>query len=110
MGSFVQIIEFKTKRYDEMQQLSDDYIAKRLADDRGPRPTRSLVTQDRDRPGVYLSIVEFPSYEEAMENSNLSDTDEFATSMGKLADAPPRYYNLDVVEEITPETLRKGNR
>ena len=98
MAGFVQIIEVQSSRMDELRQLTDDYRAKREADASGPMPARSVLTEDRDRPGVFLNVVEFSSYEEAMENSQRPDTGEFARRMAELCDAPPRFYNLDVME------------
>ena len=60
------------------------------------QPSRS----DRDRPGYYFSIIEFDSYEEAMENSNRPETSEFAAQMAKLCDGPPTFRNLDVVDTM----------
>jgi hypothetical protein len=93
---FVQTIEFKTSRIDEFTQLMDEW----LASTEGSRiPTRGLMTKDRDRADTYIQIVEFPSYEEAMDNSNRSDTSAFAERMSKLLDGPPVYRNLDVVRD-----------
>jgi hypothetical protein len=61
-----------------------------------PAGSRLAVTQDRDRPNRYFTIVEFPSYEEAMENSARPDTDAFAKEFAALCTSGPRYYNLDV--------------
>ena len=41
-------------------------------------------------------IVEFADYQEAMENSNLPETSEFAEELAKLCDAPPSFRNLDL--------------
>ena len=93
---FVQIIEFKTSRIEEFDAALNEWMAK----SEGWRaPTRSVRTQDRDRPNTYLQIVEFPSYEKAMENSNRPETAEFASTLAKLCDAPPSFRNLDVVRE-----------
>jgi hypothetical protein len=92
MAGFVQIIEFQTSRPDEVKALGEQYR------DRDPGTARrSTVTADRDRPGYYLNIVEFDSYESAMENSNRPETAEFAAKMMELCDGPPKFYNLDVV-------------
>lgn len=91
--AFVQIMEFTTNHQDEIQSLMDEWVAKT----EGKRRARhSTVTADRDQPGVYVQIVEFPSYEEAMANSNLPETREFAERLAKLSDHPPRFRNLEV--------------
>jgi len=93
---FVQTIEFRTSRIDEVNRLMDEW----LANNEGSRiPTRGLVTRDRERDDTYVEIVEFPSYEEAMENSNRPDTTAFAERMAKLCDGPAVFRNLDVVRE-----------
>ena len=43
----------------------------------------------------------FDSYESAMKNSELPITQEFAEKMGTVADGPPTFYNLNVVEHRT---------
>jgi len=95
MAGFVQIIEFKSSRPDEIKNLADKYRAERGA---GAGPVRGTFTEDRDRPGTYLNIVEFESYEKAMENSNDPRTGEFAAAMAELCDGPPKFYNLDINE------------
>ncbi|HJQ42676.1 MAG TPA: hypothetical protein VJ831_06300, partial [Jatrophihabitantaceae bacterium] len=85
MGRFIQVIEFESSRYDEMKQLLDDMQARReAADSDGSGPIRGTQTQDRDRPGHYVHIVEFESYEAAMANSNHPETQEFAAKMAEL--------------------------
>lgn len=94
MGRFVQVIEFQSSRVDELRELGEKYRTERS----GSGPVRGTVTADRDRPGTYLNIVEFESWEEAQANSEDPRTQEFAKSMGELCDGPPRFYNLDVVD------------
>jgi hypothetical protein len=97
MGRFIQIIEFQSSKPDEIKNLADKYRAERGADGT-TGPVRGSLTADRDRPGTYLNIVEFESYEKAMENSNDPRTGEFAKAMSELCDGPPKFYNLDVNE------------
>ncbi len=91
---FVQLIEFQTDRIDEFNALIDEWLK---ASDGWRAPTRATVTADRDRPGTYLQIVEFPSYEEAMENSNRPETGEFAQRVAALCKGDQVFRNLDVV-------------
>jgi len=98
MAGFVQIIQFKTSKFDEMQKVSDEWRAKT----EGKRVTRRvMICRDRDNAGQYAVIAEFPSYEAAMKNNDLSETQAFSEQMMKLADGPPTFYNLDLerVEE-----------
>ena len=53
-------------------------------------------TADRDRPNTYVNIVEFPSYDDAMKNSEAPATKALSEKMMKLADGPPTFRNLDV--------------
>ena len=95
MSGFVQIIEFRTSRIGEVREALNE-----LRNQIGPdmAPVRGITSADRDRPGYYLNIVEFDSYESAMENSARPEISQFAARMATLCDEPPRFYNLDVVE------------
>lgn len=97
MAGFVQIIEYRTSKPDEIAALMEDFRAKREAAGEGPSPVRGVTGADRDEPGRYFSIIEFASYEEAMENSQRDDTTEFAEKMRELCDGPTTFYNLDQV-------------
>jgi len=93
---FVQIIEYQTTRIDELNAALDEW----LEQTKGQRAaTRGTQTRDRDRPNTYLQIVEFPSYEDAMANSNMPATGAFATRLAELCDGPPTFRNLDVTRD-----------
>ena len=95
--SFVQIIEFTTSRADELNTVLDEWLERT----QGKRTaTRGVQTRDRDRANTYVQIVEFPSYEEAMANSELPDTAEVATRLAELCDGPPTFRNLDVTRDM----------
>jgi hypothetical protein len=93
---FIQIIEYKTSRMDELNAALDGWLeatkGKRAA-------TRGVQTKDRDATNTYVQIVEFPSYEDAMANSNLPETSEFAAKLASFCDGPPSFRNLDVLRE-----------
>jgi len=93
---FIQIIEFTTQDIEAFNRTLDEWLAKTT----GVR-TSSKATQarDRDRANTYVHIVEFPSYEAAMENSQRPETSEFAAELAKLCDAPPTFRNLDVTRD-----------
>jgi len=97
MAGFLQIIEFSTTRVDEIRALAEKLRADREAEGQ-PLVRRGTLTADRDRPNHYLNIVEFDSYESAMENSNRPDTSEFAARMAELCDGQPNFYNLEVMQ------------
>ena len=100
MAGFIQIIEFRTSRWDELQALAQEFEDSRnQAAASGASPTKIHVVGDRDDPGRFLNIVEFESYEAAMENSNRPETGEFAAFLAKLCDGPLTFRNLDVLRE-----------
>lgn len=93
---FIQLIEFKTGDIETFNRTLDQWLERT----QGVRtPTRATQTRDRDSDGTYIHIVEFPSYEQAMENSNRPETAEFAAQLEKLCDGPPKFRNLDVTRE-----------
>ena len=93
---FVQLIEFTTSDIDAFNKTLEEWLAKTS----GIRTsTRAIQGCDRDKPNSYVHVVEFPSYEAAMENSNRPETAEFAAQLAKLCDAPPTFRNLDVTRE-----------
>jgi quinol monooxygenase YgiN len=91
MAGFVQIVEYRTSRFDEVKAMGEEYAASA-----GSLARRVTVTEDRDRPGTYLTIAEFDSYESAMENSTRPETAQFAEQMVKLCDGPPTFRNLEI--------------
>lgn len=91
---FIQIFEFTTTRIDEVEALLDKWVAQ----SEGRRKVeRSVLATDRDRPQTYVQIVEFPSYEEAMQNSSLPETTEFAQKLTALCEGSPQFRNLELV-------------
>lgn len=104
MAGFVQIIEFTSSRPDEVRALGEQYRADRQTSGDPSLVVRGTFTADRDRPNTYLNIVEFPSYEDAMKNSEHPATSEFAQKMMAICDGPPKFYNLDVSEVWTPDS------
>ncbi len=93
---FVQLIEFETERIEEFDAALDEW----LRGSKGWRtPTRALQTQDRDRSNTFVQIVEFPSYEKAMENSGRPETAALAERLVALCTGPPTFRNLDVRRE-----------
>jgi hypothetical protein len=95
--AYVQIIEWQTSKIDEMRKVADEW---EKATEGKRKVRRRVLTEDRDKPGRYLNIVFFDSYEEAMENSKLPETDTLSQKMMELADGPPTFYNLDVLEDV----------
>lgn len=95
--SFLQIIEFTTSRGGELDALLDEWLEKT----QGKRTaTRGVQARDRDRADTYVQIIEFPSYEEAMANSELPETAEVAARLAELCDGPPTFRNLEVARDM----------
>ena len=95
---FIQIIEYQTSRLDEVEALGREFREETAKVTDGAKPLRGTVTADQDRPGYYLSIIEFESPEAAMEASSRAETQEFFGRLTELMDGPPKFYNLGVVD------------
>lgn len=90
---FIQIIELVTERPDDIEAITDKW---KTATEGRRKASRAILAADRDQPDVFLQIVEFPSYDEAMENSRLSETAEFAEQINRLGHRGPSFRNLEV--------------
>jgi len=104
--TFVQLIDCKTSRFDEMNRLMDTWVEQT----KGKRTaTHTLIGKDLSDPSHFVEIVEFPSYEEAMRNSNLPETDRIFREMVALCDEMPTFTDLDVVrdEQLCADTARR---
>ena len=93
---FVQIIEFRTSKLAEVQEVANEW---EQATEGKRKAGRSILCEDRDNPGRYLQIVFFESYAAAMENSAMPETDAFSRKMMTLAEGPPTFYNLNVIDD-----------
>jgi quinol monooxygenase YgiN len=102
---FIQIIDSVTSKMDQIEGLAEEMRADTSSASTAERVT---ITKDRDRPGHFLVIAEFPSYEAAMENSNNPATQAFAAKMAALCDEPPLFYNLDLIRVDTPAIDLRG--
>ena len=75
--AFVQIIECRTRQFDKIQRLEDEWRAATRA---SAHFGASVVARDRTDPNRHLILAFFDSYEAAMENSNLPEHLILATS------------------------------
>ncbi|MEV4433502.1 ester cyclase [Streptomyces sp. NPDC049555] len=104
--TFVQVVDCRTRHFDKMNRLMDDWIAltegKRTA-------THSVVGRDHSDGDHYIEIIEFPSFEKAMENSNLPETDRVFQEIVSLCEGLPSFTDLDVVrdEQLGKSTVRR---
>ncbi|MEV5278686.1 ester cyclase [Streptomyces sp. NPDC051994] len=104
--TFTQVIDFKTQRFSDLDQLMDRWIAQT----KGRRTaSHSLIGKDRSDGSHYIEIIEFPSYEEAMANSNLPETNRIFEEMVALCDDMPTFMDLDVVrnDQLNATTARR---
>lgn len=92
-GGFVQLIEFRTSRIDEVIATTDHW-AEAIGASRTAR--WEITGADRDHSNSYVQIVEFPSHDAAMANSDHPATAEFADRLRKLCEGDPTFHNLDV--------------
>ena len=94
--SFVQIMQLQTSKIGEILAAVDDW---EKATDGKRTVGRSVICRDRDDPDRYSVIVFFDSYEAAMKNSALPETDALSRETAALSDGQPSFLNLDVIEE-----------
>lgn len=91
---FVQIIDFRTDDIQAIEALHAEW----LEGSSGRRTTlREVITADRDEPGRYVVVVDFPSAEAARVNDGLEATQHFSEQVMKLVTEPPTFRNLDLV-------------
>ncbi|MEU0070956.1 ester cyclase [Streptomyces sp. NPDC006332] len=101
--TFVQLIDCRTDRFDEMNRLMDTWVEQT----KGKRTaTHAVVAKDRSDASHLIEIVEFPSYEEAMRNSALPETDRIFQDMVALCEETPTFTDLEVVRD---EQLHAAN-
>ncbi len=94
--AFMQIIEFRTSDMEPARQVDDDWWR---ATEGKRTVRREVLARDRSDPGRYFAVVFFDSYEAAMENSRLPETQAAAEQYAKMSDSPPVFYDLDIVED-----------
>lgn len=94
--AFIQLVEYTTSKPEEVAEV----VAEWERGSQGERTARRVLsTRDRNNPNRYCTIVFFDSYESAMENSQLPETQEYARRMGELMDEEPVFHDLDVQED-----------
>lgn len=94
---FIQIIEYSTDDPDALEALDAEW---EQATEGKRTVRRSIRTRDRNDPGRYVHIVFFDSYDSAMENSNLPETQDLAAKFAALL-GTPIFRDLDVVDDWT---------
>jgi O-phosphoseryl-tRNA(Cys) synthetase len=95
--AFVQVIEFRTTDIDAARRVDEEW---RRATENKRTVRREMLARDHSDPDRYFAIVFFDSYESAMENSSLPETQAAAEQYQKLAHGPAVFYDLDVLEDL----------
>ena len=97
-GAFVQLIEFQTQQYDQMDALIDGWKAEIGAD----RTAEWMVMgRDRDRAAPTWRSSSSPARRPPERNSDHPATTAFAGKMMALCDGPVTFHNLEVVRAET---------
>ena len=94
--SFIQIIEVRTNNVDGLRSLDDEW---EKATEGKRTLQRAIIAHDRNEDDRYLILAFFDSYESAMENSNLPQTQEFSKKMMALGEGQPKFLNLEVLDD-----------
>ena len=95
--SFLQIVSFHTDRIDRFAELD----ARWTEETEGRRTlVDSAVYRDRDDETHYVAVNHFASWEDAQVNSNLPETDAFATEAMALSTGAPVFTDLDLVRSV----------
>ena len=92
--SFIQITSFRCEQIEELRRIEDEWLA---ATEGRRTLLKETVLVDRNDPGRFVTMNEFESYESAMENSALPETDAMARAVTALLDGEPTYWDLDVI-------------
>lgn len=96
--AFAQLIEYTTSKPDEVQQIHEEWEQK----SQGTRKARRvLLMKHRDDPNRFCELVFFDSYDSAMENSELPETQEYARRFRDALDGEASYINFDILEDRT---------
>ena len=95
--AFVQLIDFKASDIDAFRKAGEEW---ERATEGKRTARRRLVCRDRSEPGRYVMLVFFDSYESAMANSELPETQAIAKEFAELADGPPAFRDLDIVDDM----------
>ncbi len=94
--TFIQTVEVRTKRIDELRAMDEEW---ETATEGKRTLRRAIIAQDRNDPDRYVILAFFDSYESAMENSELPETQAFAQRQASLLEGPPVFHDLDVIDD-----------
>ena len=94
--SFIQILEMRTDKIDEIRALEQEW---RASTEGTRRLRRSVICRDRNDPTRHLVLAFFDDYDSAMVNSNLPETGDFGQKQAALLEGPMQFTDLDVLED-----------
>ena len=94
--AFIQIMEIQTADYSAIAAIVDEWGKAT----EGRRTTRrTIVARDRNKADSYVIIVAFDSYESAMKNSELPETQELARKIGAAANGPIVFHDAEIIDD-----------
>jgi hypothetical protein len=94
--AFIQVIDYETSNPEAVEAAHEAW----RESTEGKRNAKRIVrTRYHDDPNRFCDIVFFDSYDQAMQNSDLPETGEFAGRLSEAVKGEPHYWNLDVVDE-----------
>ena len=93
--TFIQIVSFRCSDPSALREIEEEWLA---ATEGRRTLLRETVLVDRTDPAHFVTINEFESYESAMVNSTLRETDEMARAVAGLLIGEPTYFDLDVLQ------------
>jgi hypothetical protein len=86
---FIQVMQGKTSRSDDMRALADEWDREGKAGAIGYLGGTYGVTDD----GTFIGVIRFSSRDDAMANSARPETDAFAQKMGALMEGPVSFHD-----------------
>ena len=93
---FIQVTELFTSKLGDIMALDQEW---RDTTEGKRTVRRSIVAQDRKEPNRYLLLAFFDSYDAAMENSRLPETQAFAEKYDHLVHGEVVFHDLDVLAD-----------
>ena len=92
--TFMQLIEFRTSDIEGVRAIDDEW---RQVTEGKRTARRELLARDHNDPDRYFAVVYFDSYDSAMENSAMPETQAVAEKYQKATDGPPVFHDLDII-------------
>jgi quinol monooxygenase YgiN len=94
--TFVQLIEMETDDLEGFRRVEAEWHE---ATEGRNTVRRQVLTRDLHRPGHYVALVFFDSYESAMQNSEMPETKANAERLRGFVQGEPHFRDLEVVDD-----------